>query len=399
MRKLIICLLVLSSYTLPAQKVFITISINAPGHQGGPVRVQLRKPLSIHTSYRLYNEKTRKVIPAQLLDSLTLIFMMEEKMPVGTHTYLLEAGKKSNNISMILINKKENGLLVRIKNKPVFFYHIKEAMPPADSPAYYKRSGFIHPLYSPSGKILTDDFPIGHVHQHGIFMAWTNTTFRKSAVDFWNQHSKKGTVEHVQVLKMIQGPVVSQIQTSLRHKSVEFGEVLKEKWTITIYPSEDYFLFDLESEQQNTTKDTLFLNSYHYGGLAFRGSRQWNSEDSKNYTGAWNILTSEAKRDSSANGTHARWVDSWGRIDNGVAGATIFNHPSNFRYPQSIRVHPSMPYWAYAPVADGAFFIAPGDWYRSKFRYYIHDEQALPEVIEKLYNVWANPVSATVTYK
>jgi len=335
-----------------------------------------------------------------LIDSMTLFFMSEENMPVGNHTFsLISSNQKIKKQPSVTINKQQNGLLVKVKNKPVFFYHIQEAMPPPDSPAYYRRSGFIHPLYSPSGKILTDDFPAGHVHQHGIFMAWTNTTFKKSFVDFWNQHSKKGTVEHIQTLEIAEGPLVTQLKTSLRHKSHEHGEVLKEKWTITIYPLQDYFLFDLESEQQNTTTDTLYLNNYHYGGLAFRGSRQWNPDDIKNYKGSWSILTSEGIKDSSANHTHARWVDASGKIDESIAGATVFNHPANFRYPQAIRVHPQMPYWTYAPVADGAFYIAPGQFYRSKFRYYVHDEQVKPEIIEKLYEAWANPVKVEVTYK
>ncbi|MBC7827968.1 MAG: PmoA family protein [Chitinophagaceae bacterium] len=389
MKKLTGFLLLIAFYTSSAQKVFIHISVAVADQPATPVRVQLEKPLPANTSYRLINQSTQTAIPAQLLDSMTLVFISEEKMAIGIHKYLIVPEKKNNNQPPILIEKKPNGLLVKVKDKPVFFYHIKEAMPPPDSPSYYRRSGFLHPLYSPSGKILTDDFPLGHLHQHAIFTAWTNATFKKASVDFWNQHSKKGTVEHVKLLEIIHGPVVSQIKTSLRHKSVEFGEVLKEKWTLTIYPSDDYFLFDLESEQQNTTNDTLFLNTYHYGGLAFRGSRKWNGEDPKNFKEHWNILTSEGIRDSGANATHARWVDASGKIDEGTAGVSVFNHPSNFRYPQAIRVHPSMPYWAYSPVVDGPFFIAPGAFYRAKFRYYVHDGGAQAPVIEKQFTSWA----------
>jgi hypothetical protein len=188
-----------------------------------------------------------------------------------------------------------------------------------------------------------------------------------------------------------QGSVVAKIKLQLRHKSHAFGEVLKEVWTLTIYPLEDYFLFDLESEQQNITRDTLFLNTYHYGGLAFRGSRQWNIDDRAHFKGPWNIITSEGIKDSGANGTHARWVHASGKIDEHVAGVAVFNHPLNYRYPQAIRVHPSMPYWAFAPVVDGPFFIAPGAYYRSKFRYFVHDGKASPETIESFFRSWTRP--------
>ena len=397
MKKIIGVLLLISCYGTSAQKLFIDLSVPTADRPTAPVKVQLSKPLPANRSYQLYNEKTRKSIPAQLLDSVTLVFMTENKMPAGDYSYSLIPGKGEPKFRTS-VDKKEDGLLIKVNNKPVLFYHTKEAMPPPDSPAYYKRSGFIHPLYSPSGKILTDDFPVDHTHQHGIFFAWTSTRFKNSSVDFWNQHSKKGTVEHIDVLDVIAGPVVSQIRTSLRHRSLEHGEVLQERWTITVYPVDNYFLFDLETEQQNTSTDTLFLNKYIYGGLAFRGSGQWNRHD-KSYAGRWNVLTSEGYKDSSANHTKARWVDASGKVDGTTAGATIFNHPSNFRFPQAIRVHPEMPYWVFAPVVDDAFYIAPGAFYRSIFRYYVHDGEAQPALIEQLFKQWADPSNVKLTYR
>jgi len=195
----------------------------------------------------------------------------------------------------------------------------------------------------------------------------------------------------VEIVDIIQGPVVGQIKTVLSHKSHQFGEVLREKWTLTIYPLAEYFLFDLESEQQNTTPDTLFLNTYHYGGLGFRGSGQWNIDDSKNFKSRWNILTSEGIKDSAANASHARWVAAWGELDAAIAGVTVFNHPGNFRYPQAIRVHPIMPYWAFSPVVDGQFYISPGAYYKSRFRYYVHEGQPSADVIETFFKLWAAP--------
>ena len=399
MRTLIGVLLLLNCYHVSSQNKMITISVSQANQPRTPVRVQLSEPLAADKMYFLRNLKTKKNIAAQLMDSVTLLFMAEETMPAGNHDYSIITRNKVKILRPVTIEKKENGLLVKVKNKPVFFYHTKEAMPPPDSPASYRRSGFIHPLYSPSGKIMTDDFPAGHAHQHAIFTAWTNTTFKKSSVDFWNQHSKKGTVEHIEIVDLVEGPVVSQVKTTLRHKSLQFGEVLKEKWTLTIYPVSDYFLFDLESEQQNTTDDTLFLNAYHYGGFGFRGSAQWNVEDRKNFRNRWNVLTSEGMKDSAANASHARWVDVWGKIDDEIAGVTVFDHPANFRYPQAIRVHPVMPYWAFSPVVDGPFFIAPGASYHSRFRYYVHDGHSPATLIEAFHTAWTTTVSATVRSK
>jgi hypothetical protein len=379
------------------QPVTVLVSAGKYPRYQTPVVVKLPNPVSTNKPYQLQNQQTGRLVHAQLLDSVTLVFVMEDSMKAGaTHAYLLKTSTALVRRNTVKVKKTDEGLLVTSNDKPVFFYHTREVMPPPDSPLYYKRSGFIHPLYSPDGKVLTDDFPSSHAHQHGIFMTWVNTTFKKEFVDFWNQHLQKGTVEHAEVLSIRQGTVCAQLQLQLRHKSLKHGEVLNEKWTITVYPFSSYFLFDMESEQVNTTSDTLFLNKYHYGGLAFRGTRNWDPFNKKYFQNNWNIITSEGIKDSAANHTKARWVDASGAVDDIVSGATVFNHPSNFRYPQSIRVHPNMPYWAFAPVVDSAFYLAPGIPYHSRFRYYVHRGAPVKDMIEKLFTDFTEPVEVRV---
>jgi hypothetical protein len=378
------------------QSQTLQISSGAHARHQTPIFVTLPKPFH-QTSYLLINQKTKTSTPAQLINDTTLFFILQDKLPAKTtNTYKLQP--TTTNIKPITITENNNNLTISINNKPLLTYHTQLSLPPTDSPAYYQRSGFIHPLRSPSGAILTDDFPAGHAHQHAIFTAWPNTTFRKEFTDFWNQHLQKGTVEHIKVVKQSTGPLMAQLQVLLRYKSFSQGEVLQEKWTVNIYPFTNYYLFDLYSEQTNTTTDTLYLNQYHYGGLAFRGSAAWNPDDKKNFKDHWHILTSENIRDSAANQTHARWVDAYGMVDGKTAGVTVFNHPNNFRYPQAIRVHPAMPYWAYSPVVDGAFTIDPGGHYRSQFRYYVHEGTPDKTVIEKLEKDWIAPPVVKIIY-
>jgi hypothetical protein len=377
--------------TTAAQEILIEVSAGKYDGIDKLVQVRLPKPLPGDPGYQLTNRKTGRVLPAQLLNAATLVFVAEE----GNNTYTLKRSTRKFT-SGITVQKQDNGLLVKVQNKPLFFYHTKEAMPPADSPAYYRRSGFIHPLYSPTGSILTDDFPAGHTHQHGVFMAWVNTVFRGQKLDFWNQHQKTGTVAHAEVLGIEEGPVFTRIKTKLRHLSLVHGPVLEEIWTITVYPFANNFLFDLESEQVNITGDTLFLNQYHYGGLAFRGSKEWNRHDTAHFKNDWQIITSEGKDNKSANATHARWVDASGILNGQLSGATVFGHPSNFRYPQSIRLHPDMPYWAFAPVVDGAFTLPPDKPYKSRFRYFVHAGAANAESIENVNSNWIEPLNGVI---
>ena len=281
----------------------------------------------------------------------------------------------------------EKGILVTNSGKPVFYYHIAEAVPPADSSALYRRSGFIHPLYSPAGKVLTDDFPAGHAHQHAIFMAWASTSFKGVSVDFWNQQSNKGTVKHEQLIAIKRGKNQVEIKTRLAHISLEHGKVLDEIWTLKVYQLHKTLVIELQSDQLNITKDTLHLKKYHYGGLAFRGSAEWNDHDKK-FSNRWRLLTSEGKDTSTANATYASWVDASGLVENMPAGVTIFSHPSNFRHPQPLRVHPQMPYWAFSPMVEKAFFIAPGQHYKSRFLIVPHDGFADQEKSKAIFDSW-----------
>jgi hypothetical protein len=372
-----------------------SIQLHAGSHDQTDVIVRVKHAgLSPKKSYAI--KLDGKMIPAQVTNDSSLAFFFAGSIGAGeTKTgQLLETKAKAK--ATVQINSSNGKLTVTDGQKALLVYHTAVVMPPADSPDYYKRSGFIHPVYSPNGEILTDDFPAGHVHQHALFAAWTNTTFKNSLIDFWNQHSKKGTVEHIKIIDISEGPVCAQLRTLLRYKSNAFGEVLQEKWTITVYPRGDHYIFDIESEQTNTSADTLYINKYHYGGMAFRGSKYWNPDDKKNYRNNWNILTSEGIKDSAANHTHAKWVDASGKVDKATAGITVFTHPSNFRYPQPIRVHPTMPYWVYAPMVHGAFTIDPGAKYFSKFRYYVHNGMPDTKFIEKLREDYAEEMKVTI---
>jgi hypothetical protein len=90
--------------------------------------------------------------------------------------------------------KAEDGKIeISVSGKPVLTYHTETVAPPEGMDKVYARSGFIHPIHSPSGKVLTDGFPVGHVHQHALFSAWTRATFKHEVVDFCQYwHSWRG---------------------------------------------------------------------------------------------------------------------------------------------------------------------------------------------------------------
>ncbi|HYF31325.1 MAG TPA: PmoA family protein [Chitinophagaceae bacterium] len=399
MKKLVVSIFILAcAVQLVAQNTKFKVTAGNRDAVNTLVYVSLKKALPPNktSAYDVVDDKTGARYPAQFSDGSTLVFKLTGMLPAGkTNTYTIKPADTKLKAGA-RIEPKKDGMLITVNNRPVFFYNTAVKNPPAGSPDYYRRSGFIHPLYSPDGSVLTDDFPAGHMHQHGIFLTWVNTTFRGEMVDFWNQHKNTGTVEHVEVLGIEEGPVFSRLKTKLRHISLKHGPVLEEVWTITIYNFADHYMFDLASEQVNITADTLYINKYQYGGLAFRGSREWNRHDSVHFRNLWQVLTSEGKDTADANHTKARWVDASGKVNGKLNGVTILADVGNFRYPQSIRVHPDMPYWCFAPMVDGAFALVPGGLYKSRYRFVVHAGQPDVKGIELKWKDWVNPVRGVV---
>ena len=133
-------------------------------------------------------------------------------------------------------------LRLQIGDRPVLQYNTAMVESPGGIEPYYRRSGQIHPLFTPSGRIVSDDFPPDHAHQHAVFFAWVNTTFEGRHLDFWNQKEQTGRIEHAATLGMAGGPVFGQFQVKLRHDDMTAPggprPVLDEVWTVRAYNCE-----------------------------------------------------------------------------------------------------------------------------------------------------------------
>jgi len=399
-------------YNLPITLIFIILSAcqqpiasfeffsGEVDRSFSPIHFNIDLEISHHGNYYLENVEGGKRYPVQAVSETEWVTILDH-FPANTRITLeLKEGDFNNTLfHTVNIIENEEGIEITKDGKPFLFYQSQTTGPEGNQPEYYKRSGFIHPLYSPGGAILTDGFPEGHTHQNGIFNAWTNTTFKNEKVDFWNRQEELGTISHMETLQVNEGRLIGQFSTRLSHISLEHGEVLEEEWQITIYPIKQYHLFDIRSEQVNTSQDTLFLNEYLYGGMAFRGSKEWNRDDDDHFTNTWEILTNEGSDNETANHTKASWVDASGMINGKKAGLTVLGFPDNFRAPQAVRVHPQMPYWVYSPVVEGPFYIAPGQKYVSRYRYLAHDGQLDKKELDVIYADLQHPVEVRTLSK
>ena len=86
-------------------------------------------------------------------------------------------------------------------DRPVLTYVHRVTLPPEGIDPLYKRSAYIHPLWSPGGERLTRIQPPDHYHHYGIWNPWTRTHFQDRNVDFWNLVAAEGTVRFAQYLR------------------------------------------------------------------------------------------------------------------------------------------------------------------------------------------------------
>ena len=98
-------------------------------------------------------------------------------------------------------------LVLRAGGKDVLRYNSSVVDPPAGMEPIFARSGYIHPVWTPSGLVISNDFPPNHKHHHGIWMPWTKAQFEGREVNFWEQGYGLGKVECTGIDEKVSGSV------------------------------------------------------------------------------------------------------------------------------------------------------------------------------------------------
>jgi hypothetical protein len=275
-----------------------------------------------------------------------------------------------------------SALRIKADGHPVFDFLLRPQPPSATIRTSFLRAGYMHPVFTPSGKIVTDDYPDDHPHQHGVFFAWTKTEFEGRHPDFWNMGDGTGAVQLEKIEEVHGGAQQATFKAHLRHIDLSAPQpktALNEVWDVTVHRAVSglsrYAMFDIVSTQQCATSSPLILPDYRYGGIGIRGHRNWRMKPNVSF------LTSEGKDRIAGDDTPARWCAMDGRVDGQPVGIAALCHPSNFRAPQPLRIHPDDPYFNFSPSKRGDWEITPGKSYISRYRFLAYDgEVSAPEL-------------------
>jgi hypothetical protein len=351
---------------------------------------------------------SRVTVPAQIELGATprLHWILSGTLPAGQkRVYELVAGEARVD-RMVKASKDDKCLQISLGDAKVMQYNHAIAPAPKgvakvtdDKLKLYDHSAFIHPLWSPQGNVLTDINPPDHLHHMGIWMPWTHTDYEGKMVDFWNVGDGTGTVRFSKYVSTTSGAVYGGFQSEQDHVALQTSKgaqtILKEVWDVRVYNvggTGKYWLVDFQSTQRCVADQPLLQEEYRYGGLGFRGTRQWKGPDA-------DYLTSEGKTRKDGHATRARWCDNYGKIGDQWEGITFLGHPKNFRFPEPMRLWPEPTnylFFNFCPSQLGAWEMKPGEDHVFRYRWYVHEGKPDVAEIERIWHDYAEPPEVTV---
>ncbi|MCB1120111.1 MAG: PmoA family protein [Verrucomicrobiae bacterium] len=314
------------------------------------------------------------------------------KLPI----FLLSIFVVSSSACLAKLSIKETAKGIEISNdgQQVLFYHKAIMPPPEGQPKYYERSGFIHPLCSPSGGVLTGIHPADHIHHMGLWHAWVETEYDGRNLDFWNLDEQTATIRYARTLNIIEnknrvGFKVRQNHVALAKDGHSEEVILEEDFTILVGLRQGTYFIDHRTEQTNVARHALELPAYRYGGpLAYRCPPTWNKDNS-------GYLTSTGLgRDGHA--TRADWCAVWGPTEEGNATLVFMGRPDNRDAPQRMRIWPETTnngavFFNWVPIQEFAWSLEPGVKHEFNYRLLVFDGKPDQSKIEQAWKAYSKP--------
>jgi len=357
--------------------------------------------------YELQNQQERRVITQlDFTDGAKLWWKLSDPLSAGTtreYILKLEDHPYKNTDPKVQVIKDKGNLRVSFEGKNVLKYHFNPPPLPDGVPEIYSRAGFIHPIWSPKGEVITRIQPPDHYHHYGLWNPWTHTEFKGKTIDFWNLLLGQGTVKPVSIISVSSNNLFGGFQVlhdhiDLNGLTTTGAEVaLKEVWDVRVWNvREDGWVIDFTSNLNCATDSVFKITEYRYQGFGLRATEKW---DDKTAT----LLTSEGKNKGDGNSTRARWCDINGVSDFGTSGILFITHPTNYNYPEPIRIWPTGSnngkenvFFNFNPAMDRDWKLEPGKDYQLKYRMYVYDGKIDKVNAEKLWADFAYPPSVTI---
>jgi len=390
-------------------QVLARFTVNAGGSArlNTPVSVCFDGYVNLPDSVLRLEETTegrRIPVPFQIEEGKTKILwwiLGGETKAGNRRVFELVKGGPVRNIDPVVSKFSDGTMVVSVDGRNVLQYNFKTVYPPSGVDPAYRRSGFIHPLWSTRGVALTCIQPKDHYHHYGIWNPWTKTRFEGREIDFWNLGSKQGTVRFKGFVSIVNGSVYGGFKALQEHvvypDSTAEKTAMNEVWDVRVFRVPvNAFLWDFTSTLNLATDSPIVFEAYRYAGFGFRATETWTNQNSK-------ALTSEGKTRKDADGSTGRWCMISGETEKGTAGILFLSHPSNYSHPEPIRMWPEDAnngrgdvFFNFSPTKNKDWSLAPRKDYTLKYRILVFEGDLDPAKAETVWTDFAIPPDVKV---
>jgi Family of unknown function (DUF6807) len=347
-------------------------------------------------SFIVRGEADGEAVVAQLMRDRTLAFTVRELAPREVRRLRLEPALDRVIVGPVVARERFDGVDLSIDGRAVAGYQTQPAAPLAgDGGPGVGRGGYLHPLRTPAGRIVTDDDVPGQPEQRGVWSAWGATRVEGRTPDFWHIRRGTGAVEFEGVLETWSGPVVAGFRT--RHRAVDRTvrpplTAETETWEVTLPAlgrvGPRHRVLDLTIRHEVVLARPIVVAASIYGGLGVRGPRAWSGG-----TGMA-VLTSEGRTRRTASRSRARWVALVGLVGGANAGVAILAHPDNLRHPEPLFVDGGQPFVSYAAMQSGPITLTMDRDLVQRYRIVTFDGFPDRAWLERLWQAYAHPPRA-----
>lgn len=296
----------------------------------------------------------------------------------------------------VQLNETSTGIDFLIGDQRVLTYQTARVPVPEGIKEDFSKSGFIHPITSPSGQVLSRIQPPDHYHHYGIWGPWTRATINGREVDFWNLGDGKGRVDFAEVLSKKVAGGAAELNVRQNHLDLKAPEnerlAIEEDLRIKVKPADKgRYMVDYTTTISTKIPGGILLDDYRYGGgIGFRATELWGDDNST-------ILTSDGKTREDADGTNAKWVLVKGKTadKSGQSGILFLSHNTNKAHPEPLRVWPLGQYKGvgnvfveFCPIRHESWELQPNERNTLKYRMIVFDGDLSAEEAEAYWSAF-----------